>query len=127
MRMSYLLAALFLASGCTEDVAPIATNGSEEPPYFVVDKNATGPLTLEELKINIPDKIDSRLSDRKRECIFRAVARRAAEAGDPSTLDVDSEPYENGGADQAQWDSFSPYQQRLLLAQRVLHDAFREC
>lgn len=125
--LSVLLFLVFVTA-CT-DTAPVETEESaaEAPPFFNADRNATGPLTLDELQINIPDEIDITLSDRKRACFFEAVGRRANEAGDPADLDPDDFPYWSGEVDQDEWSEHSKHMQRILLAQAIISWAMGDC
>ncbi len=99
----------------------------EEAAFFVADKNASGPLTLAELKINIPKKIDKGLSDSKRSCFFNAVERRAHEAGDPSLLNPNAFPYWGGSLDRVDWSQNSKHMQRIFLAQAIVSWSMSEC
>jgi len=100
---------------------------SEEAPFFVVDRNATGPLTLAELQINIPTKINAELTESRRSCFFDSVERRAFEAGDPASLDPDDFPYWNGKISRADWSQQSNHMKRVLLAQAIISWAMADC
>ena len=94
---------------------------------FAVSRQSTGPLTLEELQIHLPDKLDKFLNNESRACFFREVARRAKEAGDPTTLDPDAFPYWQGKVDQTQWNQHTRYTQRVLLAQAIVSWGMMDC
>ena len=100
---------------------------AEEAPFFVVDRDATGPLTLAELQINIPKEINADLTESKRSCFFDSVKRRALEAGDPASLDPDDFPYWNGELSEADWSRQSNRMKRVLLAQAIISWAMIDC
>ncbi|MEO1203344.1 MAG: hypothetical protein AAFX10_11585, partial [Pseudomonadota bacterium] len=115
------LAALLAASACTqEDSAETVDSDIDELPYFVVDNDAVGPLTLEELNINVPARVALHWSDSKMSCFLAAVERRAADAGDPETLNPDDLPYWETQDTTEQWPRFTPHMRRVLLAQAVI-------
>jgi len=89
---------------------------TEEAQFFIVDRNATGLLTLEELQINIPKQINSELIEERRYCFFDSVKERAFEAGDPAIFDPDDFPYWNGKVNRADWSQQSNNMKRVLLA-----------
>ncbi len=121
------LCLLSCSGGDPETVDSGDDGAAEEPPYFVVDDGASGPLTLKELDIHIPSDIARHWSDGKKACFFDAVERRAAEAGDPETLDPETMPYWDGRVDAAQWEQFTSHMRRVLLAQAVLNWATTDC
>jgi len=100
---------------------------AEEAPFFVVDRNATGPLTLAELQINIPQEISDELTEDRRSCFFDSVKRRALDAGDPASLDPDDFPYWNGELSEADWSRQSNRMKRVLLAQAIISWAMIDC
>lgn len=100
---------------------------TEEAPFFVVDRNATGPLTLEELQINIPKKINAELTESRRSCFFDSVKKRAFETGDPAILDPDDLPYWNSKISRADWSQQSNKMKRVLLAQAITSWAMVDC
>ena len=100
---------------------------SDEPPFFVADMNATGPLTLAELQIDIPDNVERWMTDKKKACFFDAVERRALEAGDPAEIDPDAFPYWGGEVSRDEWSRLGRYMQRVLLAQAVISWAMMDC
>ena len=115
-----LLFIVFLAS-CSDK------ESAKEAPFFVVDINATGPLTLVELQINIPEKINAELTESRRSCFFDSVKKRAFEAGDPASLDPDDFPYWNGKISRADWSQQSNHMKRVLLAQAIISWAMADC
>jgi len=100
---------------------------AEEAPFFVVDRNATGPLTLAELQINIPKEISDELTEDRRSCFFDSVKRRALDAGDPASLDPDDFPYWNGELSEADWSRQSNRMKRVLFAQAIISWAMIDC
>ena len=100
---------------------------AEEPPFFTVDENATGPLTLAELQIDIPSDVERWMSKDKKACFMNAVERRAQEAGDPASLDPNDFPYWGGNVDQEEWSGHTRHIQRVLLAQAVVSWAMMDC
>lgn len=107
-----------------EQLAEIAAT---EPPFFIVDPDATGPLTLEELNIHIPAHIDKDLSNRQRKCFLARVEELALEAGEPSDIDPDDFRYWGGNTSREDWLSLNREQHRALLAQGILSFAFQDC
>ena len=99
----------------------------EEPPFFVVDADAKGPLTLEELNIHIPAEIDKDLSNRQRKCFLARVDELAQEAGEPSDIDPDDFRYWGGNTSREDWVTLNREQQRTLLAQAIVTFGFQDC
>ena len=122
VRILGLLSCLFLVSACSGDEP-----GAEEPPFFTADKNATGPLTLAELQIDIPDDVEKWMSESKKSCFMDAVERRALEAGDPAAIDPDDFPYWGGNVDRGTWSRHGKHMQRVLLAQAIVSWAMMDC
>ena len=120
VRILGLLSCLFLLSACSGD-----ESGAEEPPFFTADRNATGPLTLAELQIDIPDDVEKWMS--KKSCFMHAVERRAQEAGDPAAIDPDDFPYWGGNVDRETRSRHSKHIQRVLLAQGIVSWAMMDC
>lgn len=110
----------------TVETVPGDANG-EEAPFFVVDPQATGPLTLAELQISIPRDIDARMSGTQRACFFAAVQRRALEAGDPADIDPDDFPYWDNKVDRESWRGLTNRMQRALVAQAIISWAMIDC
>lgn len=122
-----LLSVVFLASCSDTESEELREESIEEAPFYVVDRNATGPLTLVELQINIPKEIDAELTESKRSCFFDSVEKRAFEAGDPASLDPDDFPYWNGKVSRDDWGQQSNYMKRVLLAQAIISWAMADC
>ena len=120
---------------CLVVLAACSDNGSggtdekatDEPPFFVADRSATGPLTLDELQIDIPDDVERWMTDSKKACFLDAVERRAIEAGDPADVDPDDFPYWGGKVSREDWSQHDSYMQRVLLAQAVVSWAMMDC
>ncbi len=101
--------------------------GAEEPPFFQAKRFGSGPLTLAELKIDIPDEIERDMSEAQKACFLEAVERRAEEAGDPADIDPDSLVYWDGNVSKEDWQKHDRYMQRILLAQGVISWAMIDC
>ena len=95
------------------------------PDFFSVDGDATGPLTLSELRIQFPIALSRYFSDEDRECFDREVEWRAADLGDPLTMD----PIRRVllASSQAQWEAMSNADKRLQLARYVTSMALHAC
>ena len=109
-----------LLTGCSREEIP---EDGPETPMFVVDPDALGPLTLEELKISFDNEVGRQLSNREKECVLREVAERAFSAGDPEALEpatVEFLPVD-------QWDGLDAHGKRIILAQVILTKSFFEC
>ena len=118
LRKVSMLSCLVILAACSDIVSSGADDESaDEAPFFVADRNATGPLTLDELQIDIPDKVERWMTDSKKACFLEAVERRAIEAGDPANVDPDDFPYWGGKVSREDWSQHSAYMQRVLLAQ----------
>ncbi len=123
-RLGYLFL-IALLCGCS---GPDATgDGAEEPPFFQAKRFGSGPLTLAELKIDIPDVIERDMSEAEKACFLEAVERRAEEAGDPALIDPDSLVYWDGKVSKDDWQKHDRYMQRILLAQGVISFAMIDC
>ena len=102
-------------------------NASGEPPFFEANRFGSGPLTLDELKIDIPDEVESLMTEQQKTCFLDAVARRAEEAGDPADIDPDEHVYWGGNVSLEDWNKHSRYMQRVLLAQGIVSWAMIDC
>ena len=122
-----LLIMVVLVSCSGQESGESQNEMAEEAPFFEVDRNATGPLTLTELQINIPKEIRAEYTEDRRSCFFESVKRRALEAGAPASLNPNDFPYWNGKLSRADWSRQSNYMKRLLLAQAILSWAMVDC
>jgi hypothetical protein len=128
LRKVSMLSCLVILAACSDNVTGGADDdASDEPPFFVADRNATGPLSLDELQIDIPDKVERWMTDGKKACFLDAVERRASEAGDPADINPDDFPYWGGKVSREDWIEHSAYMQRVLLAQAVVSWAMMDC
>ena len=109
-----------ISAGAAGRMAP------NEPPLFQVDRNATGPLTMDELQINIPADLAAKLSDEKQACWLREIENMVAEAGDPATLEPGANDYLSR-IDPDDWNSLSPHMKRALVAQAITSRAITRC
>lgn len=114
------------AGGGAAHQAPSPLNSPEEPPLFVIDRNATGPLTMAELQIHIPANLRAQLSEKKQACWLREIESMIAQAGDPATLDPGSIEY-LGNTDIEAWSELQPYMKRALVAQAITSEAITLC
>lgn len=98
-------------------------NGSEQP-FYRIDRNASGPLTMQELQVNIPKELDALYTPRMRNCFFERIEELSASAGDPETLDPASVAYlpKDGS-----WEELSAFHKRNILAQAIVSRAGALC
>lgn len=116
-----LLVSILILNVFSEEAVVYA---SQEKPFFSVDQNGIGPLTMSELQINIPSAIDKYLSNEDRSCALKAIERLAMEAGDPETLNSSSVAYL---PDQETWSQLTSSNKRIILAQAITSRAFAVC
>ncbi|MEM5515733.1 hypothetical protein WNY37_02155 [Henriciella sp. AS95] len=120
-----VLCAMMLAA-CSAETGTKAQGqqASDEPPFYTVYRNGTGPLTMEELQINIPVELDAIYTDKTRACFLAKVEALAAEAGDPERLDpADVAFLPTDGT----WEQLSRFHRRNLLAQAIVSRAGGLC
>ena len=106
--------------------APPQLNLPDEPPLFVIDRDATGPLTMAELQIHIPANLREQLSEKRQACWLSEIESMIAEAGDPAALDPGTIEY-LGNTDPETWGSLQPHMKRALLAQAIASKAITRC
>ena len=85
--------------------------------------DAKGPVTLEEVRANLMNRMDEPFQEFRRECVYREVEERAQAAGDPETLDpptIEFLPSEH-------WEGVGAFGRRLALAQAILTKALFVC
>ena len=88
-----------------------------------IDMSATGPLTSEEVKTQLIDRMDEPLTAEQEKCVLREVESLARDAGDPETLDpasVEFLPAES-------WNKLDAFGKRLILAQAIMTMALFDC
>lgn len=96
----------------------------DQKPFYTVDKRTLGPLTLEELQINIPADLGRLMTAETRDCFVRKIGELAAQAGDPEGLDpADVAFLPTDGS----WDDLTFYGRRGLLAQAIVSRAITLC
>lgn len=97
---------------------------NDEKPFFSIDEDAVGPLTLSELQINIPAELDSELTPQSRTCFLRQIGELAAAVGDPETLDPSEVAYlPTDGS----WNDLTAFNKRVILAQAIVSRAITFC
>lgn len=121
VKIATLLVSAFILNASLDN-APVYA--SDEKPFFSVDQNGNGPLTMSELQINIPSAIDKQLSDVQRSCVIKAIERLANEAGDPETLNPANVAYL---PDQESWSQLNSSSKRIILAQAITSRSFAVC
>ncbi len=115
---------LLVLVGCAEkESVPMGEPGA---PMYVVDADATGPLTFAELQVNFA-ALDYPVTEAQRRCVKKAIERRAEELGDPAAYKPENYDYHGGQTSNAQWQAFDNRIQRALLAQVVVTYAFFDC
>lgn len=132
MARSFILIGLILLGAAACSGEPEAgTSGvdadvetGEEAPFYNVDNNGTGPLTMEELQVNLPADLKARLSEKQQACYLEKIEVLAAEAGDPETLKTADVPFLPA---QEEWDEFPRFGKRSLLAQALISRAVTLC
>lgn len=95
------------------------------PDFYVVDDTATGPLTLSELEIRFPESLKRYFNDDEQACFFTQVERRAADMGDPVTLD----PHKRVllFLTREAWERSSVAEKRLQMARYLVSMALGDC
>ncbi|MGB5494742.1 MAG: hypothetical protein WBM97_09720 [Sedimenticolaceae bacterium] len=92
-------------------------------------RNATGPLTNEEIQAAIVrmdqsyDQMEKSLTDGHRECVLATLERRAAGAGDPEHLDPATVEFLTSDT----WYLLDGSAKRIFLAQALLSEALFSC
>ncbi len=113
-------------TGCepTEQDRPDENLETSEPPLFAIDYSATGPLTLDELQIDLENSTIAKLTEEQQICFLNRIEVLAAEAGDPQSLNPESIKYLHP---KEQWHLVSDKARRALLAQAIVPHAFAFC
>jgi len=107
-------------AGLAAESADIAA----EKPFYTVGKRTRGPLTMEELQINIPEHLAAMMTERRQACFRERIGELAKEAGDPETLDpADVAFLPTDGS----WDELTFFGRRSLLAQAIVSRAIALC
>ncbi|MEL7482466.1 MAG: hypothetical protein AAGJ29_13005 [Pseudomonadota bacterium] len=123
-----ILAFVLLLTACSSErgnqVPTASEKASDEPPFYKVYPNGTGPLTMGELQINIPADLDAMYTDQMRVCFLAKIEELAANAGDPETLDPTEVAFlPTDGT----WEDLPRSSKRLILAQAVVSRAATLC
>ncbi|MEL6113191.1 MAG: hypothetical protein AAFR20_10335 [Pseudomonadota bacterium] len=128
MRVIGLLFGMAFMVGCT----PAPNDGDklnnpaspDAAPFYQIDRNARGPLTMKELKVSIPHELNILYTDEMRTCFLATIEDLAASAGDPETLEPSSVRLL---ADDGSWPLQSRFNRRNLLAQAIISEAAVVC
>lgn len=124
MRRFGLILTIVMLAGCSADsdgaAATRERTDADEPPFYRVDRNARGPLTMRELQVNIPQELDAMYTESMRTCFMATVEDLASSAGDPETLDPSTVTLlpKDGS-----WQELTKFYRRNLLAQSIISEA----
>lgn len=110
----------FAACAPTPDRA--AQSDDKKPPLFSVDQEASGPLTLDELKINLPKRLTDAGNTGQERCILETTERLAIEAGDPLTVDPADLEFLS-----PKYTELGDSYKRIILTQAIITEAFSIC
>jgi hypothetical protein len=89
----------------------------------LLDLDATGPLTIQELEAQFIGPMDGTLTEAQRECVLEEAGKLAQIAGDPEAVDpasLDFLPAET-------WEPLDEYAKRLVLKQAITTEALFTC
>ncbi len=128
MRSICLILAVLIVAACSagsnETIPADESMNANEPPFYRVDRSASGPLTMVELQVNIPQELDALYTERMRSCFFETVESLARSAGDPNTLDPSTVRFlPTDGS----WQQLTKFYKRNLLAQAIMSEAGVVC
>lgn len=124
MRRIRLILTILMLAGCSAGSNDATTTresmNADEPPFYRIDKNASGPLTMPELQVNIPQELDAQYTESMRTCFLATVKDLASSAGDPESLDPSSVTFlPTDGS----WQELTKFHKRNLLAQAIISEA----
>lgn len=101
----------------------VTTASREDKPLFNTDPNKKGPLTLEELDINLQML---NLNEKQQKCMMDSIAEMLVNLGDPENVNPKEHFFlENQDIDN--WNKLLPYMKRVISAQAVISFAPMEC
>lgn len=120
MEIRVVLFSLLLAPACS----PSDGNAEKEKPFYTVSRFASGPLTMKELSINIPDELSAYYPGEKADCLLLNVEELAAEMGDPARLNPSDF---DDMLDAETWHKLSHFNKRNILAQVIISRAGALC
>lgn len=128
MKRSWLILTIVTLAGCSagsNDAASARDSmNADEPPFYRVDKNASGPLTMQELQVNIPQELDAFYTESMRTCLLATIEDLASSAGDPETLDPSTVSFlPTDGS----WRKLTKFHKRNILAQSIVSEAGVVC
>lgn len=89
----------------------------------LLDANASGPLTVSEIRTFFIDEMGDSLTGEQRECLLEEVEKLARNAGDPETLDPASVEFLSAET----WSQLDAFGRRLILAQSLTTKAIFVC
>lgn len=112
-------AALTACSGPAENQSAAAAG---KRPFFRIDAEKRGPLTIEELQVD-PDN-SLALPAARRDCYIAKIGELAAAAGDPEKADAVALGYVTDGKN---WRKLKRDGRRLILAQAIVSRAITFC
>lgn len=108
------------AAGSNDATTTRESMNADEQPFYRIDKNASGPLTMPELQVNVPQELDAQYTESMRTCFQATVEDLASSAGDPESLDPSSVTFlPTDGS----WQELTKFHKRNLLAQAIISEA----
>ncbi|MEO0449275.1 MAG: hypothetical protein AAFZ74_03020 [Pseudomonadota bacterium] len=124
MVRTWLILSFLVLGGCSAGSKDPTSTGesmsADEPPFYRIDKNASGPLSMPELQVNIPQELDDLYTESMRTCFLATVEDLASSAGDPETLDPSTVTFlPTDGS----WQELTKFHKRNLLAQSIISEA----
>lgn len=124
MRRIGLILMIVMLAGCSagsdDATSTRESMNADEPPFYRIDRNTRGPLTMRELQVNIPQELDAMYTESMRTCFLETVEDLARSAGDPETLDPSTVTLlpKDGS-----WQELTKFHRRNLLAQSIISEA----
>jgi hypothetical protein len=101
-----------------------SAEAKNEKPFYTVGKRTRGPLTMEELQINIPEHLAAMMTARRRSCFLEKIGELAEKARDPETLNPEDVAFlPTDGS----WYELTIFGRRSILAQAIVSRAITLC
>ena len=124
MRRIRLILTILMLAGCSagsnDAITTRESMNADAPPFYRIDRNASGSLTMPELQVNIPQELDAEYTESMRTCFLATVEDLASSAGDPESLDPSSVTLlPTDGS----WQELTKFHKRNLLAQAIISEA----